>query len=292
MRLKEVARSDAWPGAHAHDGLTGLLVPSPVLLDDALHILAGRRDGAGASSIWALRVNRDLTDADLVPVPVAGSLPEYCSSGMIPTDVRVDHDAHVTVLFSGFRTRAPRFQLLSGALWGELGTGAPMHVTPEPVLPPVPGQDVVRAGATFDRGTGSGLLYAAGGEWVQLAGGVHPASQLWRKPEYPEMEAGQLVLSPRDDEFALTRPVAFNATGHSLLFFSRRMRDGRYIQGLARWEPEGKLVRCDEEFSGAPGVDAAYMYAHPFTWQGRTLAAVAFSRLGDEGLVILELEFL
>lgn len=289
MRLTELARSDSWRGARADDGLSGLLAPTPVVVRDDLFLVVGRRDAAGASKLWALRVRGDLGDAELLPMPL-DDLPHYCRNGLVPTDARWDGGKSVTVLFSGFRTLPARYQLLTGAARGELDTGAPMAVDPLPMLPPLPDQDVLRASATFSRSAPDALLYAAGAGWVELGDRAHPVSHLRRKPVEPATDPGEQLLEPHGDEFALTRPVELVTPAGALLFFSRRMRDGRYIQGLARREAGGPLVRCDDEFAAAVGNANPYMYACPFRWNGRTLAALATSRLGEGGVVLAEFE--
>lgn len=290
MRLTELARSDAWPGARSEDGLTGLIAPTPVVLGTDLFLLVGRRDGAGASSLWALRVRDDLGDAELSPLPLAGEVPAYCRDGLVPTDARCEAGIRVTILFSGFRRMQSRHQLLTGAVRGRLGGGMAMEVDPLPLLEPVPGQHVVRAGATFSRSAPDSLHYAAGGAWVRFGDRLHPVSHLRHKTDETAADPGELLLTPAEDEFALTRPVEFVSSAGTMLFFSRRMRDGRYIQGLARTEADGSLVRCDEELPSGAEAAEGYMYMYPFRWGGRTLATVATSRLGEGGVVLVELE--
>jgi hypothetical protein len=289
MRLTELTRSRQWPSAAVEDGLTGLLAPTPVVVDGELFLVVGRRSPTGSSSLWALRVRGDLGDAELLPLSLDGQLPEYCRDGLVPTDARCNGGRRITVLFSGFRMIGERYyQLLTGSASGELQS--PLQVESRPLLPSLPGQSSLRASATFSRVDSSSLLYAAGEGWVELHGRSHPTSHLRRKPLDPHMHPGEVVLRPAEEEFALTRPVDMDVDGQSLLFFSRRMHDGRYLQGFARGGPDTPLVRCDEEFWAGVGTEDAYMYAYPFSWQGRLLLALATSRVGDGGVVLAEVE--
>jgi len=286
MRLTELSRSDRWSSAAVDDGLSGLLAPSPIVVEGQLHLVVGRRSPRGSSELWLLRVRDDLADAELLPLRLAGALPDYCRDGLVPTDARCD-GRRISVLFSGFRMLGKRYQLLTGSLTGDLA--GLLRVNDRPLLPPLPGQDSLRASATFSRTEPSSLIYAAGTDWVELHGRSHPTSHLRRKPLDPDTHPGEVVLVPSGDEFALTRPVEVEVDGQTLLFFSRRLRDGRYLQGVARRDGEA-LVRCDERFWAGVATDDPFMYASPFWWQSRLLVALATSRVGQGGVVLAEIE--
>lgn len=287
MRLTELARSSSWTFPSVEAPLN-LLAPTPVVIEGELLLVVGRRGKNGSSSLWSLHVRNDLGHAELEPLRFDGLLPKHCQDGLVPTEARSDGSGTITVLFSGFRRAGGRYQLLTGSAQGEVG--GELRLDPSPLLPPLPGQNSLRASATFGRAVADTIVYAAGSSWFELEGGSHPTSHIRRKPREPRDDPGVSILHPGDEEFALTRPVEAQVQGVDLLFFSRRLCDGRYLQGLAGQDADGTLLRCDDMFWSGVQSEEPFMYAYPFSWQGRDLAALATSRIGEGGIVLAELQ--
>lgn len=289
MKLTPVASSNQWAKALEVIGSGELLAPNPYVFNDELFITVGCRDQDGRSLPWLLKVSEDLVDAEVVgegPILGASSLPSFACNGAIPTQLKILDPHHWQIVFSGFEPAEGRYKLLTGIAEGSIAvTGGPIES--RLLLAPLPGQEVLRAGATqSDDGS---WVYAAGDGWHETGSSFHPESSLWCTSD-PD-EKGVEILRPANDEFALTRPVAVRYKDDTeFLFFSRRMKNGDYIQGLAKLDGD-QYIRIDDQFQVEGDQATTWMYTYPFELQGQWWAAAASSRLGTGGFVVAKIDF-
>ena len=218
-----------------------------------------------------------------------GQLPDFAHRGGIPTHLEFHRDNRATLLYSGFGSLSSPYSLLTGRIDFD-GNSSVVYSEPffdHPTLP---------LSASVSRTRGAGLLYAMASEWeVQQDGTPRPYSSIIERDT-----SGQEVvrLRPVRNEFALTRPVAWEVGGLTVYMYSRRLRSGEYLCGAAtkassRDDSGEPWRRCEVQFEGggmSPPERRRLMYVFPFSWHDSHWIAFALDRHGREGFGIARVQ--
>ncbi len=239
---------------------THLSVPTP-WFDAAtgrLRLFVSSRDTWGVSRVFVMELDPGnpvkVLASNPFPVLDVGRPGNFDADGILCTDVHLEADGVLRMLYAGFETGAlGRYRLLTGTCVSVNGGETFNRESDTPLLPSRQGELSVRGAAVFGESLDSkfsgGIVYAGGSEWVATSGGrLRPKYALkYQTLANPGLGLGggvRTLLEPDVGEHGFGRPGAIQTAGRSCLLLSVRVRTtGSYRLEAAGVTDQGGVLR-------------------------------------------------
>lgn len=280
MQVEIVSTSQSWQNVFKQDD-NSILAPNIMPFDEGFLCCVGLRRGNGPGKISLLSLNKDFSFSKVLSedlFSIAGSAPWFANNGALPTSISIVN-GKLEILFSGFSPFGDKFRILTGQLLLNPNLIEEVQSSSEPILE-FSATDQLVGSASRDLTNLDSVFLSKGNKFIFVHGGWHPTSDIYVQNKDGSRD---LLLSPSDNEYALTRPFHFSIGGKEYISFSRRLNDGRYLLGLAT-KSGNSWKRCDEDFKVTNSENKNFLYLAPTQKGLETYFAFTDNYLG-RGLV-------
>jgi len=243
-RLGRVELPPLGPMANSH-----AMLPTPLVLDDRIRVYFAACDVEMRGRVYWADLSRDdprrVIDVSPGPALDLGKGDAFDVDGVNPSQV-VQRDGAVWLYYIGWRrgpAEAP-YTLFVGLAKSEDGGRRFYRVQADPILKPVPGEELFRtASHVFRWGEGWAMFYIGGGAFFTAASGKRLPTYGLRCATSDDGfnwdEPGAIALSPRADrgEIGFGRPVLWRDDGRVVLLLSVRSEAGYRLVSVSRLPP-------------------------------------------------------